>query len=181
MEGSEMKKCVAPMLLAIVAMALSGCTAGPVAALGLFGSYLDADDLGDGYGGGAKLEIKPTDVISVDGRASWIYFEDFEVQMIPLEAALRLNIPLMGSRIVPYVGAGGGYYIFDADDVDLDDSVGYFPLVGMEVGLRRVALFAEARWLFLEADVDSALDELANIDDADVDGLGINVGLLFRF
>ena len=176
-----MKKCINLVLLTILSLVIGGCSAGPMASVGVFGSYLDSDDLGDGYGAGAKLELKPTDVISVDGRASWIYFEDFEVHVLPLEAALRLNFPLMGSRIIPYVGAGGGYYIFEADDVDLDDDVGYFPLVGMEVGLRRVALFAEARWLFLETDVDSALDELGNIDDADVDGLGINVGLLFRF
>jgi hypothetical protein len=125
--------------------------------------------------------VKPTDVLSVDGRASWIYFEDFEIHMIPLEAALRLNLPLFGERIIPYVGAGGGYYFFEADDVDLDDDVGYFPLVGLEVGFRSVAVFAEARWLFLEADVDGALDELEDLDEADVDGLGINVGLLFRF
>ena len=48
-------------------------------------------------------------------------------------------------------------------------------------GFRRVAVFGEARWLFLETDVDSALDELENLDEADIDGLGINVGLLFRF
>jgi hypothetical protein len=44
-----------------------------------------------------------------------------------------------------------------------------------------VAVFGEARWLFLKTDVDSALDELADLDEADVDGLGVNVGLLFRF
>jgi hypothetical protein len=169
------------LLLAVVSLSVAGCSAGSLAAVGLFGSYLDSDDLGDGYGAGAKLELKPSDVLSVDGRASWIYFDDFEIHMIPLEAALRFNWPLLGERIVPYAGIGGGYYIFEADDVDLDDDVGYFPLVGLEVGFRRVALFAEARWLFLEADVDSALDELEDLDDADVDGLGVNVGLLFRF
>jgi hypothetical protein len=169
------------ILLAVASMSMAGCSAGSMGAVGLFGSYLDSDDLGDGYGGGVKLEVKPIDLVSVDGRASWIYFEDFEIHMIPLEAALRLNLPLLGERIIPYVGVGGGYYIFEADDVDLDDDVGYFPLVGLEVGFRRVAVFAEARWLFLEADVDSALDELQDIDEADVDGFGINVGLLFRF
>ena len=169
------------ILLAIASMSMAGCSAGSMAAVGFFGSYLDSDDLGDGYGAGAKLEVKPTDVLSVDGRASWVYFEDFEIHMIPLEAALRLNLPLLGERIIPYVGAGGGYYFFEADDVDLDDDVGYFPLVGLEVGFRRVAIFGEARWLFLETDVDSALDELADLDEADVDGLGVNVGLLFRF
>jgi hypothetical protein len=169
------------MLLAVASMSMAGCSAGSAAALGLFGSYLDSDDLGTGYGGGAKLELKPTDVLSVEGRAGWIYFEDFEISMVPLEAALRLNLPLLGERIVPYVGAGGGYYFFEADDVDLDDDVGYFPLAGLEVGFRRVAVFGEARWLFLKTDVDSALDELADLDEADVDGLGVNVGLLFRF
>ena len=57
---------------------------------------------------GPSSKLKPTDILSVDGRASWICFDDFDIQMIPLEAALRLNLPLLGERIVPYVGAGGG-------------------------------------------------------------------------
>jgi len=168
------------VLLALAAACLNGCTAGSVAELGTFGSYLDSDDLGPGYGGGAKLEVKPTDWLSVDGRASLLFFDDFDISMIPLEAALRLNIPMLGERIVPYAGVGAGYYLFEADNVDLDNNVGYFPLVGLEVGLRRVALFAEARWLFLQTDTDAALGELSGLE-ADVDGLGINAGLLFRF
>lgn len=174
-------RCLGCLLLAMVSCSMAGCTAGSLVAAGLFGSYMDSDDLGDGYGAGAKLEVKPTDILSVDGRASWIYFEDFEIHMIPLEAALRLNLPLLGERIVPYAGFGGGYYIFEADDVDLDDDVGYFPLVGLEVGFRRLAIFGEARWLFLETDVDSAVEGLDDIDEADIDGVGVNVGLLFRF
>jgi hypothetical protein len=166
------------LVLLAAAVGMGGCTAGSVAELGVFGTYLDSDDLNDGYGGGAKLEVKPIDWLSVDGRASWIYFDDFDLSMIPLEVALRLNLPLLGERIVPYAGVGGGWYIFEADDVDLDDDVGYFPMVGLEVGLRRIAVFAEARWLFLETDVDTAVE---NIGEADVDGLGINAGLLFRF
>ncbi len=168
------------MLLALAVVFLNGCTAGSLAELGAFGSYLDSDDLGPGYGGGAKLEVKPTDWLSVDGRASLLFFDDFDISMIPLEAALRLNIPMLGERIVPYAGVGAGYYLFEADNVDLDNNVGYFPLVGLEVGLRRVALFAEARWLVLETDTDAALEDLSDLH-ADVDGLGINAGLLFRF
>jgi hypothetical protein len=88
-------------LLAVTSMFMAGCSAGSLGAVGAVGSYLDSDDLGDGYGGGVKLEVKPTDVLSVDGRASWIYFESFEIHMIPLEAALRLNLPLIGERIIP--------------------------------------------------------------------------------
>ena len=168
------------MLLALAGVCLNGCTAGSVAELGVFGSYLNSDDLGLGYGGGAKLEVKPTDWLSVDGRASLIFFDDFDISMIPLEAALRLNIPILGERIRPYAGVGAGYYYFEGGDVDLDSNVGYFPLVGLEVGLRRVAVFAEARWLFLDTDRDAALEDLSDLN-ADVDGLGINGGLLFRF
>jgi hypothetical protein len=42
-------------------------------------------------------------------------------------------------------------------------------------------VFGEARWLFLSSDIDGAVDELENIDDADLDGLGVNVGLVYRF
>ena len=167
-------------LLALAAVCLNGCTAGTLVELGTFGSYLNSDDLGIGYGAGAKLEVKPTDWLSVDGRASWIFFDDADISMIPLEVALRLNVPILGERIRPYAGVGGGYYYFEAGDVELDSNVGYFPLVGLEVGLRRVAVFAEARWLFLETDRDAALEELGGLE-ADVDGLGINAGLLFRF
>ena len=168
-------------LLALAVVCLSGCTGGSTAALGVFGSYLDSDDLGPGYGGGAKLELKPLDWLSVDGRASWVHFDDFDIDMIPLEAALRLNLPLFGESLVPYAGVGGGYYLFESDGVELDDNVGYFPLVGLEFGKRRLSFFAEARWLFLQTDVDTALEELGDVDEADVDGLGINAGLLFRF
>lgn len=149
--------------------------------VGAFGSSLDSRDLGAGYGGGAKVEINPIDLVSVDARAGWIHFSDVNVDMVPLEAAALLNFSALGERIVAYVGAGGGYYLFDCDTEDLDDSVGFFPLVGMEVGFHRVSVLAEARWLFLEADVDSAKDELKNLHDADVDGFGVNLGVIFRF
>ena len=49
---------------------LGGCSHGTGIELGAFGSSLKSDDLGQGYGGGAKLELKPIDWLSVDGRAS---------------------------------------------------------------------------------------------------------------
>jgi opacity protein-like surface antigen len=168
-------------LLAAACVFLAGCAHGSGIEMGFFGSSLDGDDLGQGYGGGAKLELNPIDLVSVDARASYIHFSDTDVDMYPLEAAGLLNLSAIGERIVAYGGAGVGYYYFDADEADLDDAVGFFPVVGLEVGFHRLSVLAEARWLFLEADIDSARDELRNLDDADVDGLGINLGLLFRF
>jgi opacity protein-like surface antigen len=177
----NMRQWIALATLMAAALSLGGCAHGSGLEFGAFGSSLDSEDLGTGYGGGAKVEINPVDLVSVDARASWIHFSDVNIDMIPLEAAALLNFSALGERIVAYVGVGGGYYLFENDGEDLDDEVGFFPLVGMEVGFHRVSVLAEARWLFLEADVDSAEDELQNLDDANVDGFGVNVGLLFRF
>jgi uncharacterized spore protein YtfJ len=177
----ETKRFVGLALLVAATVVFGGCAHGSGLEVGAFGSSIDSDDLGTGYGGGAKVELNPIDLISVDVRASWIRFSDVDIDMIPLEAAALLNFSSLGERIVAYVGAGGGYYLFDCDAEDLDDSIGFFPLVGMEVGFHRVCVLAEVRWLFLEADVDSAKDELRNLKDADIDGFGINLGLLFRF
>ena len=168
-------------LVVLLALVVGGCSTGSGLEAGVFGTSLDSDDLGDGYGGGAKVELNPLDAISVDARASYVHFDDTDVDMVPLEAAGLLNFPLLFEHIVPYIGAGVGYYLFDADNADLDDEVGFFPLAGLEIGLHNISIMAEARWLFLEADVDSAEDELENITEADVDGFGANVGLIFRF
>ena len=172
------KRIIGAVLLAMSAMVLGGCSHGSGVELGFFGSSLDSDDLGEGYGGGAKLELNPIDMVSVDARASWIHFSDTNIDMIPLELAGLLNFPLIGERIVPYIGAGAGYYLFEGSGADLDDEVGFFPLAGLEIGLQRLSILAEARWLFLETDVDSAKDELADITDANVDGFGVILGLL---
>ena len=168
-------------LLVAAGLMLGGCGHGTGIELGAFGSSLDSDDLGQGYGGGAKLEFNLIDWLSVDGRASYLRFADTKVNMVPLEAAALLNFPMAGERIVPYIGAGAGYYLFEAQDADLDNKVGFFPLAGLEIGLWRISFVAEARWLFLQTDVESARGELRNLLEADVDGLGVNLGVLFRF
>lgn len=166
---------------AVLAVAGAGCSTGSGLECGLFGSYLDSDDLGKGYGGGAKVEFNPIDVVSVDARASYIRFDDTRIDMIPLEAAALLNFPILFEHIVPYLGAGVGYYVFEGSGADLDNEVGYFPLAGLEIGLHTLSLLAEARWLFLETDVEDGKGRLEHATKADVDGLGVNLGLLFRF
>jgi opacity protein-like surface antigen len=168
-------------VLVVLAVAIGGCTHGRGVELGVFGTGLDSKDLGEGFGGGVKLELNPLDRISVDARAGYIHFDDANVEMMPLEAAGLLNFPMLGERIVPYVGAGVGYYHFDGNGADIDDEFGFFPLVGLEVGLQRLSVLAEARWLFLQTDVDAAKAELANITKANIDGVGINLGVLYRF
>jgi hypothetical protein len=167
------------LLAATLALIVGGCSHGSGVEFGAFGASLDSDDLGDGHGGGAKLELNAFDTISVDARAGWIHFDDPDVDMIPLEVAGLWNFSLLFEHVVPYVGAGVGYYLFEGND--LDDEVGFFPLAGLEIGLQDVSLLVEGRWLFLEADVDSAEEELDNVTEADIDGFGANIGLILRF
>ena len=117
------------ILVAMLALVVGGCSHGSGVEFAAFGSTLNSDDLGDGYGGGAKLELNPVDMISVDARAGVIHFDDSGINMFPLEAAGLLNFPLLFEHVVPYVGAGVGYYLFDG--ADLDDEVGFFPLAGL--------------------------------------------------
>lgn len=169
------------MVLAALAVAIGGCSHGRGIEVGAFGTGLDSKDFGDGFGGGVKVELNPLDRISVDARAGYIYFDDANIQMVPLEAAGLLNFPMLGERIVPYIGAGVGFYHFDSSNAKIDNTVGFFPLAGLEIGLQRLSLLAEARWLFLQTDVDSAKEELANITKANIDGVGVNLGVLYRF
>jgi hypothetical protein len=168
-------------LMAAFSLAGSGCMTGSGLELGVYGSSMDSDDLGTGYGGGAKLELNPIDIVSVDGRAGWTHFSDTDIDMFPLEAAALLNLPILFEHIVPYAGVGTGYYIFDGDGGDLDDEMGYFPLIGLEIGLHSLSLMAEARYVFLETDVENGRGSLAGVDEVDLDGLAVNVGLLIRF
>jgi hypothetical protein len=159
---------------AVLCLAIGGCgSTGSGVEFGAFGSYLDAGDLGSGYGGGAKLEMNPIDLVSIDGRASWINFSDADVDVVPLEVAGLINLPLFGEKIVPYAGLGVGYYIFQEDL--LDDDWGYFPVVGLEFGPQNFSLMAEARWLVLEPDA------LGGLTKADAEGFGANLGLIWRF
>ncbi len=167
------------VLLVVSALVVGGCSHGSGIEAAVYGTRLNSDDLGNGYGGGAKVEINPIDMISVDGRAGVVRFDDSGINMFPLEAAALLNFPLMFEHVVPYVGAGAGYYLFDSSD--LDDEVGFFPLAGLEIGFQTLSVMAEARWLFLEADADSAKEELRDLREADLDGFGVNLGVLFRF
>jgi hypothetical protein len=172
----------------ILAVGLAG--AQPASAvdfsLGAFGSYYDADDAGDAWGGGGLLRLGLVEWFAVDARASYLEFSDSDIRMIPLEAAATLRLPLMQNKLIPYAGVGVGYYFYDvkSSNVNIDDDVGFFPLVGLEVrfGARsQWGLFGEARWLFLSSDFETAGDELTSPRRDNIDGLAVNVGLLYRF
>ncbi len=147
--------------------------------IGVFGSYLDSSDLDDeAFGAGGKLKLELAEFFAIDVRGSYLEYDNTGISVVPVEAAALLQIPLGALNL--YGGVGAGYYFFDADRAELDDNFGFFPLAGLEVALGDIKLFGEVRWLMLSTDVDSAGDELEGIvdgDEADVDGIGVNIGL----
>ncbi len=162
-------------MIAGLLVAATTCT--QAAELGGFATYLDGDNLGgDGSGAGALLRFGGSrSPLSLDVRCSYVSFD--KLSMIPLEVALRLRVPV--GPLGAFAGLGGGYYYLDPDTGAADDNVGAFPFVGLDVGLgERAVLFGEVRWLYLETDIDSAVN---NAEDISVDGLGVNLGLMLTF
>lgn len=182
------------LLIAAAALALAAGTAGPAAAVDFtaFGSYWDTQDADNALGGGVKLrfgivELRGTYFSDVTADTDPERF-DFEVQAIPLEAGLAFKFA-QNDTFSPYVGGGAGYYLLDTNIGEVDDEIGYYAVLGADFGSfgssGNMAINAEAIYRSMEATVRNE-DDLTNpnIDDDvafNLDGLGVNVGLTWRF
>jgi opacity protein-like surface antigen len=185
-------------VLAVLAVLVLGAASASAGGLGVFGSYIDTEDPGTAYGGGLKFKFDVGEMLAVELRGSYITgfepddeFEDLlkDMILVPIEADLVINLP-MGDAATIYVGGGGGYYVIpefeidiaipgsDEPDVDPDDEFGFFALAGIELNMgESVALFAEAQYRFLEDDEDVEFGD----DGVVLDGIGANVGLMFKW
>lgn len=150
-----------------------------------FASYVDLDSGGSATGGGALVRFGLVDWFAVDARASYFKVGDLDAALVPLEAVALFRVPLLEDKLVPYAGLGIGYYAFTDSDltaVEIDDNVGYFPVVGVEFRFgaeKQWSVFGEARWLFLFSDVDAATGSGLSSDN--LSGVGLNLGISFKF
>lgn len=174
MISSKIGKVVAILALLVAAQVAR-------ADLMVYGSYWDAGDLQKGAGGGAGLGLEFLPFLELDARAGYLTMEHTDVNMIPLEAALIVKLPL--KMLVPYAGVGAGYYMFDGGDVNVDDNVGAFAVAGLRiVGKSGFGIMAEGRWLMLDTKVDSLGNKLEGLNkDSNADGLGVNAGIVWQF
>lgn len=167
-------------ILALVALVL--CTTHQSAhALGVFASWWQMDESkSDGFGFGINERINISH-FGIEGRASWISFSDVtppssevnppadnSADVIPLEAMGVVSLHHF------YGGVGVGYYIFDADAAELSDEVGWFAVVGVELGLGPAKLFGDVKWTQVETTVEGTAQSVT------ADGVGVNVGIALR-
>ena len=153
--------------LVVVTMLL---LAGDAFCIGIFGSYWRAEDAEAGYGLGVKHKFDLIAFTAVDVRATWLSYKDWGMtylNLFPLEATALARLRFL------YGGLGVGYYIFGSSEIDLDNAGGWYILAGLELNAGGTGLFGELKWSFLETKYGS--------NDVNLDGFGVNIGLLFNW
>ena len=158
---------------------------------GVFGSYWSTEDADNALGGGAKLrlgrfvELRGTYFSDVTADTDPERF-DFEVSAIPIEAGLRFDFA-ENEAFSPYVGGGASYYLLDTSEGDIDDELGWYAVVGAEFARQPSGLgfMAEAIYRGVEAtvteDSDGFPDHVHDDVNLNLDGFGVNAGLVWHF
>lgn len=138
-----------------------------------------------------------SDDIYVEGEG---WFEnEITIVAMPMEIGLVAFLPL-GDTFRLYGGGGAGFYVFDGQfrteqgprettyDIEMDDEGGFYVVLGAKAQLvRNVALFAEAKYTWVETSLEQSDEFLAGIgiegieSELDFSGLALGAGMLFTF
>ncbi len=160
-----MRKLWMAVACAVFMLAVAAPNAG---AIGAFATWWNMNDPGDdGYGGGLRHRMPLVPVIGIDLRASYVKFSGNDIGVFPLEATGIVHTSVL------YGGIGLGYYIFNGDKFDLKDDFGWYLVAGAEFSPGPVGVFAEFKWTQLKTDIKNSSGQ------ADFDGAGVNVGVIF--
>ena len=146
--------------------------------VGVYGSWWDTDEADDAFGIGAKGRLG---MFELRGT----YYEDLtsnsivEVEAMPIDAGVAFNFaPDMA--INPFVGAGVSYFLLDTNVGDIDDEVGWYAVVGGELGMAEgISLMAELMYRDVEGTVEDG--GVTSQPDIDLSGITANVGAAWRF
>ena len=144
------------------------------------------NDVGDfGIGPGLKYTCEVGEQVDpglqFDFRLSYVQYNSIDLDTIPLEAFGIYRMP--ADDFTPYVGIGGGYHWLEADRGKIDSDFGIQVLGGLDWSATELFdMFAEVTWLWLETDVDERFATTEGTDTSiDLNGFGVNVGLIYRF
>jgi hypothetical protein len=150
--------------------------------LGVMATLIDGEEGGWSHGGGLRLDQELFRYADIGGRVSYMRSDCHKVYFVPLELTADLKYPLFNDRFVPYGGIGVGYNIYTSGEVSLQNSVSVFPLGGLKYYLgeeKRWALFVEARYQFLNANIESGGPP--GKTEAHFNGPGGIFGISYRF
>jgi hypothetical protein len=164
------------------------CMGAQAGGLGVFGSYWNPDEGDSVWGAGALLRggVGPF-YLGVRGT----YYEDIsealkqpvvDLQAIPVDASVGLQwAPIDDLEL--YGGGGATYYFLDTRDGKVDDEVGLLLEAGVELTITsHIGVFGQAVWRDVRGTVED--DRIGDINrhraDINLDGVTVNVGLVFR-
>jgi hypothetical protein len=158
-------------LATLVALGLLGVVATAQANQGIFGTFWNAKDTDDnGLGIGFRSKVQLTQLYSFDTRVGWVRFNDEHMDLFPVEATGMLKLGML------YAGAGVGYYIFNG--ASLKNKFGWYALGGIDITVRSLGIFGEAKWISLSTEPDPP--DAGNVaTHFDAGGIGFNLGVMF--
>jgi len=165
-------------------------THGMASSLQAMGSWWEAGDSGSTYGLGVRTTLG--DLLALDlGWTSFGEGDDVHVD-IPGDndvdlGGINANVFDVGARytlpMALYLGGGLSYFDFDHDAASIDGEWGIYGLVGWSFGGKHVRGFMEGMYRYTEGTIRYNDHRFAGTVDSDVDhdGLGLNVGIMYRF
>ncbi len=179
------------ILICMLALVTPALSAGD---LSLFGAWWSEKDPGDIYGVGFRLTgqegpwAADLTVTWLDDTTYTYYWPGWggyytqNMKTVPVELGLRY-IADTYRAFRPYAGGGFGYYFNDSDWAKVDDSWGFYGLVGFNWGNRNTFdFFAEGiyRWVDTDVKIHDPVTGDARYK-ADLAGFGINMGVVIHF
>ncbi len=169
---------------------------------GLFGSYWVPGDWDSTFGAGGKISFEVADNALLDIRGTW--FDDLvlsqgeqelQVESIPVDVGLTITTGL--APVDLYFCGGLSWYTMEGEvvladgtrtDADLDDEVGFYGGIGIEVavneevadmGATRITVYAEGLYRHVTLN-DVSLGGGETIG-SDMSGFAINAGVMIRW
>ncbi len=154
----------------------------------LFGSYAQMSTDAEALGAGVRLTIGGQKWV---GDLSWTWYPSKsnvdtiagrtdKLQVIPTDFGVRYLFDTSGT-FRPYVGGGGTFFYNHLNDGKLDNTFGFYGLLGFNLGRNTTKFFLEGIYRYGEADVTYPNPGNPLTGKMDVGGFGINAGIIWTF
>ena len=147
-------------------------------------SYKYSSDAESAGGVGLKYTFDLEQVtvpIRADLRLSYVHFGNPDLDLVPFEANIAYEFP--AETVIPYAGAGVGYYFTGANRGSADDDFGFDVFGGVEgAATDMLNWLVELNYTWLSVDVDKTFQKEEKTGSSiDLDSVGINAGFVYRF